>query len=104
MTARFIERARELERLADTRRIRDRLQAIFESDRWSTWDHYARTGRYVRDELLAAGAQDAEFDPLPADGRSLAGDWVMPLGWNATAGELYLSRNGQPRAEQLADF
>ena len=39
MTARFIERARELERLADTRRIRDRLQAIFESDRWSTWDH-----------------------------------------------------------------
>jgi hypothetical protein len=83
-------------------RIRRNLCAIFESDRRSTFSAYEETARFCAGAMLDAGLVDVELEPVPADGKTAFGDWVMPLAWDANDATLRLLGNGG--AELLADY
>jgi len=76
------------------------LRDIWQSDRWSDYTAFHRTAAYVAEELRRIGARDVEIVPCPADGRTRAQAWTMPLAWEA--GEAVL-RIVSPHEETLCD-
>lgn len=54
------------------------IQAI---DRWFTFPSFQESARYSAERLREAGLSGVEILQAPADGRSVFGDWMMPLAW-----------------------
>jgi hypothetical protein len=84
--------------------LRENVTTIFESDRWSTFKHYNATAKWLQDRLQSYGVDEVELEPVPADGVSVFGDWVMPLAWDAESGTLDLLDENGNTAERLADY
>jgi len=70
----------------DVERIREHTEAIHSLDRWSSYDRYHQTADYVlglmRDNRLA----NVRKIVTPADGKTIVGDWLVPMAWDAKAG------------------
>jgi hypothetical protein len=58
------------------------LAAIRDLDRWFTFPKFLESARRTADELRSVGCDDAEVVEFPADGRTVFGDFVMPLAWD----------------------
>ncbi len=56
--------------------------AIHAIDRWFTFPSFHGSARLSADRLREAGAADVQILEAPADGRTLYGDWMMPLAWD----------------------
>ncbi len=67
----------------DGQRARDHAQAIQSIDRNFTFSAFQESARYSAERLREAGMSEVEILEAPADGRSLFGDWMMPLAWEA---------------------
>ena len=57
--------------------------AIHSMDRQFTFASFHDSARYSAERLRAAGVNSVEIIEAPADGRSVYGDWMMPLAWEA---------------------
>jgi aminoglycoside 3-N-acetyltransferase len=79
-------------------------QAIQEHDQWNSFDRYRLTADLLVREFHEARADSVERHPIPCDGRTLVGDWVMPLAWDAQDGTLDLIDSDGRCALRLADY
>lgn len=65
-------------------RILEEAGAIHELDRHFTFTSFQESARLSAARLGSAGLSGVEILQAPADGRSLFGDWMMPLAWEVT--------------------
>ncbi len=80
--------ARTIRDSVDTARATDTVERIYATDRWFTFPKFEETARYLRARLEESGVQQVEISGAPADGRTQAGFWTMPLAWDATGARL----------------
>jgi aminopeptidase-like protein len=79
------------------------ITAIWSLDRWCSFERHHETSRLCRRKLAEAGVE-SEIIPVPADGKTVFGDWVMPQAWNVRKAALRLLA-GKNRGEQvLCDY
>lgn len=84
------------------RRAWDDAAAIHSIDRRFTFPAFQESARYSADQMRAAGLSEVTILQAPADGRTLYGDWMMPLAWDASAATFDLiPPRGRP--ERIAD-
>src|SRR5262249_7670710 len=62
-------------------RALESVRALHARDRWSSFDRYAESSAWCAEALEEAGAGFVERASVPADGRTVFADWVMPLAW-----------------------
>lgn len=93
----------EIGRFVDESWLADKLQQIFNSDQRSTFAAFEETAAYCRDVMESIGLVDVELEPLPADGSTQYGDWMMPLAWDVREADLTLM-TGTGDCERLADY
>ena len=80
----------------------DDTSAIHAIDRYFTFSSFHESARYSVERLRAAGLDKVEVLEAPADGRTIFGDWTMPLAWDADAATFDLiAPDGE--ATRLAD-
>jgi len=72
----------------------DMVAHIHDLDRWSSFDRHREASRYCYEKMKQYGLE-AELIPIPADGESVFGDFVMPRAWDATEATLVLVGNGE---------
>ncbi|MFQ5810892.1 MAG: hypothetical protein ACE5JM_14845, partial [Armatimonadota bacterium] len=65
----------------------DMIAHIQDLDRWGSFDRHHETSRYCVGKMREYGLH-GEITPVPADGETRYGDWVMPWAWNARAATL----------------
>jgi len=70
-----------LARTLDGQRALDDAAAIWSLDRQFTSTSFHESARYSAERLREAALSKVEILEAPADGRSLYGDWMMPLAW-----------------------
>ena len=63
-------------------RARDYCMRIWQYDKWSTLPMWKKSCEEIRSIMLERGFDEAEIVDTPADGRSKAGTWTNPLGWD----------------------
>jgi hypothetical protein len=91
-----------LESEIDGSRAWDRAGAIHAVDRRFTFSSFHESARLSAGFLQDAGLSGVEILEAPADGRSVFGDWMMPLAWEARRATFdLLCADG--RSERLAD-
>ena len=66
---------------------------IHDLDRWSSFDRHREASRYCYEKMKQYGLE-AELFPIPADGETVFGDFVMPRAWDAKQATLTLLGNG----------
>ena len=88
----------------DVERIRSHAAAIHATDRWSSYDRYHETADYVLGLMLDNKLRDLRKITTPADGKTVVGDWLMPLAWDARAGTATISAPSEYQGKVLADY
>ncbi|MBN1676294.1 MAG: DUF4910 domain-containing protein [Kiritimatiellae bacterium] len=79
------------------------IAAIRELDRWGSFDQHHKASLLCQSRFREAGLE-TEIVPVPADGATRYGDWIMPQAWNARHATLRLLR-GRGHAEAvLCDY
>lgn len=79
----FAKLLNELAAEFDGESLLETVTALHAGDRWFTSSAFARTAEFAADEMRQAGLHEVEIMAFPADGKTLFGDWVMPLAWEA---------------------
>ncbi|HEU0123339.1 MAG TPA: M28 family peptidase, partial [Bryobacteraceae bacterium] len=77
------------------------VQLVYASDRYFTFPAFARTVDLLRKRLESSGLRQIEVDAAPADGRTQAGFWTMPLAWDAKAARLEVTH---PESISLCNY
>ncbi len=91
-----------LEPHLDGQRAFDDASAIHSIDRAFTFSSFHESARLTADRLRAAGLANVEILEAPADGRTVFGDWLMPLAWEVEQATFDIV-TPQGRAERIAD-
>ncbi|UCC68093.1 MAG: M28 family peptidase [Armatimonadota bacterium] len=86
----------------DGHRSFDDASAIHSLDRHFTFSSFHESARLTADRLRAAGLSSVEVLEAPADGRTIFGDWMMPLAWEADEATFDILVP-EHRAERIAD-
>ncbi|GMV81869.1 MAG: hypothetical protein AMXMBFR7_30530 [Planctomycetota bacterium] len=81
----------------------DLVELIWSSDRFFTFPQFQKTARNVSTRLRDWGIKARTFN-LPADGKTLYGDWRMPLGWDCSAARLEIHTPFEDRGTVLGDY
>ena len=79
-------------------RTLDLASGIWSTDRYFTFPKFHETAAFVTEKLRAAGLQQVSVMEMPADGKSTAGDWVLPMAWDVE--EAYLDVIGPDGSKQ----
>lgn len=58
------------------------LRDIHAIDRWFTFSAFQRSAAHLAERWKQLGLKGAEVENFPANGRSKAGSWTMPLAWD----------------------
>lgn len=77
-------------------------EMIWKGDRMYTYPAFHATARHVAAKLREWGVRARTFE-VPADGKTMLGDWKMPLGWDCTAATLEIYDPFEERGRVLAD-
>ncbi len=77
------------------------VRDVWSTDRWFTFPKFEETARYLRGRLAKAGLKESKISGAPADGRTQAGFWTMPLAWDVHRAKLDVI---EPEPLPLADF
>ena len=86
----------------DPRRAFDDAWSIQAIDRHFTFTAFQESARYSAERLRRAGLSEVEVLEAPADGKSIFGDWRMPLAWDVEEAHFDLiGHNGV--AQRIAD-
>ena len=78
----------------DAQRAFDDASAIHSVDRHFRFSSFHESARYSAERLRGAGLSDVQIVEAPADGRSVFGDWKMPLAWEVTEASFDLIASG----------
>ncbi len=83
----------------------DRMRRVYSTDRWFTFPKFHDTTKYVAAQMKLAGLQNVEILGAPADGKTQAGFWTMPLAWDVTKATLEIVEPHVPADQRmLADY
>ena len=83
----------------------DRMRRVYSTDRWFTFPKFHETTKYVAAQMKLAGLQNVEILGAPADGKTQAGFWTMPLAWDVTKATLEIVEPHVPEDQRmLADY
>ncbi|MFQ6131634.1 MAG: hypothetical protein ACE5R4_06330 [Armatimonadota bacterium] len=93
-----------LEGAVDLDRTLEVARAIWDSDRWFSFDRFAQTAGYCAEELRTADLDEVELIQFPADGQTKFGDWTMPLAWDARQARLEITEPTDAQPKLLADY
>ena len=85
-------------------RVLNHAAIIYENDRWSRFSGYKKTADYLAKHFKLYGADETEQIPVPFDGATKLGDWILPLAWEAEEGTLELLNAAGQRLDLLADY
>jgi len=91
-----------LEQQASAQRAWDDAVAIHALDRSFTFPSFHESAGLSAERLRAAGVSGVEIVEAPADGRTIYGDWMMPLAWEA-GGATFDLIGAEGTAERIAD-
>jgi hypothetical protein len=96
------------------RSLEETVDLLWPTESHFTFPSFQATARHVLARLREwGGPESADEQPikirgrtfeLPADGRTLLGDWKMPLGWNCASASLEIHDPLEERGTVLADF
>ncbi len=81
----------------------DIVAHIHDLDRWSSFDRHREASRYCYEKMKQYGLE-AELFPIPADGESVFGDFVMPRAWDAKEATLTLLGNEERGEIELCRY
>jgi hypothetical protein len=83
-------------------RVVEEASAVQAIDRHFTFSSFQQSARHSAKRLREAGLDEVQVLEAPADGKSVFGDWMMPLAWEVEGATLdVLGRDGS--AERVAD-
>jgi hypothetical protein len=77
------ERLKAAAELVSSQSILEFLELIWSNDRFFTFPAYQKTAKLVAERMRAFEIKTDTCE-LPADGKTVFGDWRMPLGWDCT--------------------
>ncbi len=81
------------------------VHRVWSTDRWSTFPKYHETAASLRRAMTDAGLARVEVLGAPADGKTQAGFWTMPLAWDARSATLEIVDPAVPAESRiLADY
>ncbi|MCZ7645748.1 MAG: hypothetical protein M5U26_10760 [Planctomycetota bacterium] len=80
----------------------DLVELLWKHDRRFTFPAFHRTAKDVAAKLREWDIKARTFE-LPADGKTLYGDWRMPLGWDCRAAKLTIHEPFEERGKVLGD-
>jgi len=63
-------------------RARDYAMRLWQYDKWSTLPMWKKSSEEIHTIMLERGFDEAEVFDSPADGKTMVGTWVNPLGWD----------------------
>lgn len=72
----------------DSKRAIETVRLVYASDRTFTFPSFERTTKLLSNRLGESGLTNIETGGAPADGRTQAGFWTMPLAWDVTSATL----------------
>lgn len=72
------------------KRIKDIANAIYAHDRWFSFPEFEKSIHYCRGKMEEYGLNEIRIIQYPADGKTILGDYLMPLGWEAVDAELWI--------------
>lgn len=78
------------------------VEMVWSTDRPFTFPAFHTTARHVSAKLREWGVRARTFE-IPADGKTLYGNWKMPLGWDCTEARLEIHDPFEERGRVLAD-
>jgi hypothetical protein len=64
------------------------MREVYARDRWFTFPKFRETTEYLQRTLREHGIQEIETLAAPADGKTQAGFWTMPLAWDVKSARL----------------
>ena len=82
----------------DGRRAWDESIAVQAIDHRFTFSSFMESARHSAGRLRDVGLDKVEVLEAPADGRSIFGDWMMPLAWEVEEATFDLVGSNGPRA------
>lgn len=82
--------------------LMDAVREIWSSDRFFTYSAFKQTAKKVVSRLRSWDVKARTFE-VPADGRTVFGDWKMPLGWDCRGARLEIYDPFEERGTVLAD-
>jgi hypothetical protein len=81
------------------------MRRVHATDRWFTFPKFHETAAYLNGAMKSAGLTDVETIGAPADGKSQAGFWTMPLAWDVKDARLEIVEPRVPSERRvLADY
>jgi len=82
------EIAKKLDGGISGERMKELAGAIAARDRWCSFSIFRETARMCRDRMKEVGLKSARVFSFPADGKTSAGDYVIPRAWDPEDAEL----------------
>jgi hypothetical protein len=59
----------------------EELRQVYDIDRWFTFEAFKKSAAHIAGRFAAAGLS-SKVEKFPADGKTRAGSWVLPLAWD----------------------
>jgi len=96
-------RLKEISELVSESSLVELTEFVWKHDRTFTFPAFQNTARHVSARIREWGVRARTFE-IPADGKTLMGDWKMPLGWNCKSATLEIYDPFEERGRVLADW
>jgi hypothetical protein len=81
------------------------MRRVHSTDRWFTFPKFHETAAYLNGAMKSAGLSHVQTIGAPADGKSQAGFWTMPLAWDVKQARLEIVEPSVPADRRgLADY
>ncbi|MFH0938438.1 MAG: DUF4910 domain-containing protein [Planctomycetota bacterium] len=102
MSVNLQERLKTAAGLISEKSILELLQMVWKNDRLFTFPAFQTTARIVSAKLAEWDVK-TEITDLPADGKTIFGDWKMPLGWDCSGATLEIIEPSDQHGRIFAD-
>ncbi|MCK6472062.1 MAG: M28 family peptidase [Planctomycetes bacterium] len=102
MSVNLHQRLKAASELVSETSLLELVEMVWENDRQFTHPAYHATARKVGAKLREWGVRARTFE-IPADGKTIFGDWRMPLGWSCKRARLEIYDPFEERGQVLAD-
>jgi hypothetical protein len=95
----------KVNRKVDAERAMETVRRVYSTDRWFTFPQFHRTAAYLEAAMRKAGLAQVQVLGAPADGKTQAGFWTMPLAWDVKQARLEIIEPTVPANRRvLADY
>jgi hypothetical protein len=86
-------------------RAMETMRRVYSTDRWFTFPKFHETAAYLNRTMKSSGLSEVETIGAPADGKTQAGFWTMPMAWDVKSARLEIVEPKVPADQKvLADY